>query len=146
MAGTCTDEDERFFQTAKRLLKPGGFLVWGNAIPTSTWQPCFDYLESIGMKIVEVRDVTKEAVLARDEDKARVDAYVDQCNDALVRLPHPGARREEARRGRARAEELLAPPRHASLREHGRRDGHLQGRPLPEAVLIHGGTTPRRSA
>ena len=31
------------------------------------------------MKKLEVRDVTKEAVIARDQDKARVDAYVDHC-------------------------------------------------------------------
>lgn len=79
MAGVVTPEDEKFFQTAKRLLKPGGYLTWGNAIPDSTWEPCFAYLESIGMKKLEVRDVTKEAVVARDQDKARVDAYVDHC-------------------------------------------------------------------
>lgn len=79
MTGQVTREDERFFDTAHRLLKPGGYLVWGNAIPDSTWQPCFDYLKKIGMKQREVRDVTKEAILARDQDKARVDAYVDYC-------------------------------------------------------------------
>jgi SAM-dependent methyltransferase len=26
--GTVTDEDQRFFRTAQRILKPGGFLVW----------------------------------------------------------------------------------------------------------------------
>lgn len=78
-AGRVTPEDEKFFQTAKRLLKPGGHLVWGNAIPDATWEPCFQYLESIGMKRMEVRDVTKEAVVARDQDKARVDAYVAHC-------------------------------------------------------------------
>lgn len=83
-AGQVTDEDQRFFQTAHRLLKPGGFLVWGNAIPDATWEPCFAYLESIGMKRVAVRDVTKEAVRARDEDRRRVDAYVDQC---IARFP-----------------------------------------------------------
>ncbi len=41
-AGEVTEEDERFFDTAYRLLNPGGFLVWGNAIPEVTWQPCFD--------------------------------------------------------------------------------------------------------
>ncbi len=98
-AGRVTEEDERFFSTAKRLLKPGGFLVWGNAIPDSTWEPCFKYLESIGMKKIEVRDVTKEAVIARDLDKARVDAYVDHCIDSFhgFRIPVLGMqRRQEA--------------------------------------------------
>lgn len=77
--GKVSDEDRAFFGSVERVLKPGGFLVWGNAIPADTWQPCFDYLESIGMKVGEVRDVTKEAVAARDQDAPRVDAYVEQC-------------------------------------------------------------------
>ena len=79
--GRVTEEDERFFRTAFRVLKPGGYIVWGNAIPTSTWKPCLDYLESIGMKMRDVRDVTKEAVRARDEDKGRIDCYFDQCKE-----------------------------------------------------------------
>ncbi len=98
--GRATDEDKRFFRTAHRMLKPGGFLVWGNAIPDATWQPCFDYLESIGMKLVEQRDVTKEAVRARDLDAGRVDAYVDACLDRFVgfKIPVFGAKKRlEAR-------------------------------------------------
>lgn len=95
MTGECTEEDRRFFSTAKRILKPGGFLVWGNAIPEATWQPCFDYLESIGMKVRAVEDVTAEAVRARDEDKRRIDLYVDQCVAAFhgFKLPVVGGRR-----------------------------------------------------
>jgi ubiquinone/menaquinone biosynthesis C-methylase UbiE len=95
MAGEVTPEDQRFFSTARRLMKPGGFLVWGNAIPDATWKPCFDYLESIGMKSVEVRDVTEQAVVARDQDEARVDAYVEQCIDAFwgFKIPVFGNRR-----------------------------------------------------
>jgi ubiquinone/menaquinone biosynthesis C-methylase UbiE len=95
MAGEVTPEDERFFSTARRLMKPGGFLVWGNAIPDSTWGPCFKYLESIGMKCVEVRDVTEQAVVARDQDEGRVDAYVEQCIDAFwgFKIPVLGSRR-----------------------------------------------------
>ncbi|MBS2020236.1 MAG: class I SAM-dependent methyltransferase [Deltaproteobacteria bacterium] len=99
-AGKVTTEDERFFGHAHRVLKPGGFLVWGNAIPDSTWQPCFDYLDSIGMKLVEQRDVTREAVVARDLDRARVSAYVRQCIDRFAgfRIPVLGTqRRHEAR-------------------------------------------------
>lgn len=99
-AGQATDEDKRFFRTAHRLLKPGGFLVWGNAIPDSTWKPCFDFLESIGMKQLEVRDVTAEAVVARDQDERRVAAYVDQAIDRFhgFRIPVLGAKkRVEAR-------------------------------------------------
>jgi ubiquinone/menaquinone biosynthesis C-methylase UbiE len=81
--GRVTPEDEAFFHTAKRILKPGGFMVWGNAIPASTWGPSIDYLSSIGIKLVEECDVTKEAIQARDEDKARIDTYAAQCIEAF---------------------------------------------------------------
>ncbi len=95
-AGQVTEEDARFFGMVHRLLKPGGFLVWGNAIPDSTWQPCFDHLASIGMRKLEVRDVTREAIVARDQDKSRVDSYVDQCIGSFFgfRIPFLGTRKK----------------------------------------------------
>lgn len=93
--GQVTAEDELFFRAAYRILKPGGFLVWGNAIPDATWKPCFQFLESIGMKMVEEKDVTKEAVVARDQDERRVGAYVDQAINRFIgfRIPFLGPKR-----------------------------------------------------
>lgn len=98
MTGIATDEDKRFFSTAHQLLKPGGFLVWGNAIPEPTWKPCFDYLQSIGMKQLDACDVTPDAVKARDQDKHRVDAFVDYCIDTFhgFRIPLLGKKRRFA--------------------------------------------------
>ena len=99
MPGVCSEEDRRFFGTAKRILKPGGYLVWGNAIPDNTWQPCFDALESMGMHVRTVRDVTPEAVTARDLDLPRVETYVRETLDRFVgfRIPLIGkGRRLEA--------------------------------------------------
>jgi ubiquinone/menaquinone biosynthesis C-methylase UbiE len=79
MAGEVTDEDRRFFRQVHTVLKPGGFMVWGNAIPDNTWQPCFDALEETGLELVEEHDVTEEAIAARDQDEARINAYVDAC-------------------------------------------------------------------
>lgn len=95
LAGQVTEEDERFFRTAHRMLKKGGYLVWGNAIPDATWEPCFRFLESIGMERVHVEDTTAEAILARDLDKVRVDAYVRHCIDTFhgFRIPVLGKRR-----------------------------------------------------
>jgi ubiquinone/menaquinone biosynthesis C-methylase UbiE len=95
VSGVVTNEDERFFKTALRILKPGGFLVWGNAIPTPTWKACFDYLGSIGLKQTEARDVTKEAVAARDQDEPRVEQFVKHCLDSFwgFRIPVLGPRR-----------------------------------------------------
>ena len=95
MPGVATDEDRRFFATAHRLLKPGGYLVWGNAIPENTWKPCFDVLESVGLKVLEVRDVTLEAIKARDLDKARAEAFVQSCMDTYhaFKIPVLGSRK-----------------------------------------------------
>jgi len=98
--GRVTEEDRLFFATAHRILKPDGYMLWGNAIPDSTWKPCFDYLESLGLKLVEVCDLTREAVLARDLDRSRVNAFMEQCLSRFVgfRIPSLGpARRREAR-------------------------------------------------
>lgn len=93
--GLITDEDKALFKKVVGTLKPGGYLVWGNAIPDATWQPCFDYLESLGMAQTEVRDVTPEALVARELDVARADAYVELCMKKFVafRIPVLGARR-----------------------------------------------------
>lgn len=100
MIGQVTDEDRSFFRTAHRLLKPGGWLVWGNAIPDSTWEPCFEFLESIGMVRVEVCDVTSEAITARDQDKARADDYVEHVLKRMLgfHLPLFGKQRRDAAR------------------------------------------------
>lgn len=93
--GQVTREDQAFFDTVLETLKPGGFLVWGNAIPEATWQPCFDYLESIGMKQIGGHDVTKEAVVARDLDERRAEIYVRNCLDKFYgfRVPVLGSKR-----------------------------------------------------
>jgi SAM-dependent methyltransferase len=94
-----TLEDQRFFRSVRRILKPGGYLTWGNAIPDAAWTRAFDLLESIGLRVLEVDDVTEEAVRARDEDAARIDRYIEQ---ALARFPafripvHGRTRRLEA--------------------------------------------------
>ncbi len=99
MGGYATPEDKKFFSMAHRLLKKGGLLVWGNAIPDATWKPCFEYLESIGMKLLEEKDVTKEAIQAREEDLVRVNAYVDQALNKFLGFRIPGfgpSKRREA--------------------------------------------------
>jgi SAM-dependent methyltransferase len=93
--GAVTEEDKRFFGEAYRVLKPGGYLVWGNAIPDETWNACFSYLEQNRMKVVDVTDVTNEAVRARDEDKGRIDAFADECGRRLLgfRMPIIGKKK-----------------------------------------------------
>ena len=48
-----------------------------------------------GMQQCEVRDVTREAIQARDEDEGRVNAFVSHCLDSFYgfKLPVLGAKR-----------------------------------------------------
>lgn len=95
MPGQATDEDRRFFGSAYRILKPGGYLLWANAIPDNTWEPCFEVIKELGFELTEVRDVTQLAVDARDIDANRVDAYVQQCLDKFYgfRIPLLGRKK-----------------------------------------------------
>jgi SAM-dependent methyltransferase len=95
MPGECLDEDKRFFDSMYRILKPGGYFTWGNAIPDSTWKPCFEYLESIGMKMVEQCDVTAEAIKAREDDVARVNIYAEHVLNKFwgFKIPFWGKKR-----------------------------------------------------
>jgi len=68
-------ETKNILDQVKRLLRPGGMFVWGNAIPTSNWAAAFAYLQEIGLKKREVYDVTEQAIAARDEDTSRVEHY-----------------------------------------------------------------------
>merc|ERR1712039_318094 len=52
----------------KRLLKPGGLLVWGNAIPTDVWDDAAIFLNSIGFELAHSANHTRGAIQARDED------------------------------------------------------------------------------
>lgn len=90
-----TEEDRKFFRSARRVLKPGGFLTWGNAIPDAAWKRSFDFMRSIGLEVREVHDVTEEGVRARDLDRPRIQAYIDQALDrfAAFRIPVIGPRK-----------------------------------------------------
>jgi ubiquinone/menaquinone biosynthesis C-methylase UbiE len=90
-----TEEDRKFFRSARRVLKPGGYFTWGNAIPDIAWEPAFAFMKSIGMKIIEVCDVNEEAVRARELDEARIEAYIEQALDKFLafRVPVYGSKR-----------------------------------------------------
>jgi len=59
------------------MLKPGGFFVWGNALPTHVWHLAEPILAELGLQSCGSLNHTKGAVKARLEDKDRVDEYVD---------------------------------------------------------------------
>jgi len=86
--------EKSIFAEIHRVLKPGGFFVWGNAIPTRTWHEGESYLTSAGFELVHSKNHTKGAVVARDEDHDRVELVLDQLLDPYVatRIPYFGER------------------------------------------------------
>jgi ubiquinone/menaquinone biosynthesis C-methylase UbiE len=73
---TIGPEEVNILKEIIRMLKPGGFFVWGNALPTSVWHMAEPILAELGMQTCGSLNHTKGAVKARLEDKDRVDMYV----------------------------------------------------------------------
>ena len=46
------DLEKAIFKEIKRVLKPGGLFLWGNALPTKVWFEAMDYLPKIGFELV----------------------------------------------------------------------------------------------
>jgi ubiquinone/menaquinone biosynthesis C-methylase UbiE len=74
-------EEKAIFAEMSRVLIPGGLFVWGNALPTETWHDAEKYLQANGFADCGIANHTARAVVARDEDKARVESFLDQLWD-----------------------------------------------------------------
>jgi SAM-dependent methyltransferase len=74
-------EEEAIFEEIKRMLKPGGFFVWGNALPTHVWHKGSATLQKMGFIPCGERNHTAGAVKARQEDAKRVDMFVQSVSD-----------------------------------------------------------------
>merc|ERR1712195_328711 len=86
-------EEVEIFMEIKRILKPGGLFLWGNALPTRCWTKGFDVLESkIGLTRLDSLNHTKGAVIARDEDEARVNAYTSSITAQYPVFQYSGSR------------------------------------------------------
>eukprot|EP00931_Biecheleriopsis_adriatica_P122517 TRINITY_DN97514_c0_g1_i1.p1 TRINITY_DN97514_c0_g1~~TRINITY_DN97514_c0_g1_i1.p1 ORF type:complete len:316 (+),score=54.25 TRINITY_DN97514_c0_g1_i1:81-1028(+) len=57
--------EKSIFAEIHRVLKPGGFFVWGNAIPTTTWHEGEAYLTGAGFEQVHSKNYTKGAEIGR---------------------------------------------------------------------------------
>ena len=87
-------EEKAIFADIVRVLKPGGLFVWGNALPTSVWNTAADYLPQIGFEPCGSLNHTAGAIVARDEDKERVDMYMDHLLGGypVMKVPFFGTR------------------------------------------------------
>merc|ERR1712178_344264 len=70
-------EEEAIFQEIRRILKPGGFFLWGNALPTRVWHEGYAHLSGTGFRRVSSVNHTAGAVKARDQDAPRVNVFAD---------------------------------------------------------------------
>jgi len=88
--------EKSIFAEIRRILKPGGLFLWGNALPTRVWEEATRYLSSdaAGFELVNEYNHTKGAVVARDEDYDRVEAYIDSIINQypVMKVPYFGPR------------------------------------------------------
>jgi len=88
-------EEKEIFREIKRILKPGGLFLWGNALPTRVWDAAYPVLtEEIGLGRVASINHTTNAIVARDQDTPRVNAYVDQLLGKFPIMTWGGSRGE----------------------------------------------------
>jgi len=88
------DLEKEIFSEIKRILKPGGLFLWGNAIPTRVWEEADVVLPSMGFELVNSYNHTKGAIVARDEDFDRVEGVIDQllAPYPIMKAPYFGPR------------------------------------------------------
>lgn len=88
------EEEKAIFAEMIRVLKPNGTFLWGNALPTRVWKAAEAYLtsKSGGWKLCGSTDHTESAVIARDQDEARVKLYLEQvyAQFPVFKFPHYG--------------------------------------------------------
>jgi SAM-dependent methyltransferase len=70
-------EEKAIFAEVRRILKPGGYFLWGNALPTRVWDDAVPWLNANGFERKASLNHTAGAIVARDEDENRVNAYCD---------------------------------------------------------------------
>jgi SAM-dependent methyltransferase len=88
------DLEKAIFAEIKRILKPGGLFLWGNALPTRVWEEADIFLPTLGFKLENNFNHTKGAVIARDEDYERVELVMSQLTAPypVMTLPYFGER------------------------------------------------------
>jgi len=74
---TIGPEEMAIFKEIIRMLRPGGFFLWGNALPTSVWHASLPILAELGMVACGSFNHTQGAIQARLEDEDRVDLYLE---------------------------------------------------------------------
>jgi len=86
--------EKNIFDEIRRVLKPGGMLLWGNALSTSVWNDAHQYLTEQHWKLAYNTNHTAGAVTARDEDFDRVELLLDQMLETYwaMSLPYFGGR------------------------------------------------------
>eukprot|EP01084_Bolivina_argentea_P283421 485396_1 len=77
-------ETEIIINEIIRVLRDGGFFVWGNALCTDTWNDIINYLPTKQFESCGANNVTSGAIDARDGDKERVEMMWDSIHERLI--------------------------------------------------------------
>ena len=83
-------EEEAIFAEIHRVLKPNGLFLWGNALPSRVWAVAAAHLTAQGFEQVASHNVTAGAVIARDQDAPRVNAFIEALRQRYVVFRHLG--------------------------------------------------------
>jgi hypothetical protein len=88
------DIEKDIFKEIVRVLKPGGFFLWGNALPTRVWNDAEQYLPTLGFELASNINHTHGAIVARDLDAPRVDSAIAEMlgQYPIMKLPYFGDR------------------------------------------------------
>jgi ubiquinone/menaquinone biosynthesis C-methylase UbiE len=88
------DLEKAIFKEIRRVLKPGGIFVWGNALTTRVWKDAEKHLTDQSWTLLSNTNHTAGAIQARKEDYDRVETAIDGILESTVgmSIPYYGAR------------------------------------------------------
>ena len=80
----CYPNISSFYEEVKRVLKPGGYFLYTDLLPSAKLTNYILYLLSLGFTVEDERDITPNVLLSCDEMAAKNKTAFQQENDADI--------------------------------------------------------------
>lgn len=78
-----------FYDSVYRVLKPGGYFMYGDILPVEKFEECEKYLETIGFTIIRNQDISENILLSCDETaKTHYAAYSEMDEKFMEDMKH----------------------------------------------------------